>query len=76
VSTEGGSVECDEGLDLEEGLDEEQKRRLRAVRRGYRAQSAEIKNNGWEIEVSFLDGSKVVVNSKHLKLKAAELCKS
>ena len=64
--------ELDEGSQLD-GLDEGQKRRLRAVRRGYRAQSAEVKNNGWEIEISYLDGSKVIVNSKHLKLKADEL---
>ena len=54
-------------------LDDEQKRRLRAVRRGYRAQSAEVKDNGYVIEVTFMDGSKVNLNSKLLKLRAEEL---
>lgn len=54
-------------------LDDEQKRRLRAVRRGYRAMEAEVKNNGWELEVTFLDGSKVTVNAKLLKLNADRL---
>lgn len=56
-----------------EGLNEEQKRRLRAVRRGYRAEQASVKDNGWLVEVTFMDGSTVSVNSKLLKLKAAEL---
>ncbi|MCB0358166.1 MAG: hypothetical protein KDD44_00970 [Bdellovibrionales bacterium] len=55
------------------GLDDTQKRRLRALRRQYRASGVEIKNNGWEIEITFMDGSKVNVNSKMLKLKAPEL---
>ena len=54
-------------------LSDEQKRRLRAVRRGYRAEHAEVKANGWELEVTYLDGSKVTVNTKLLKLKAKEL---
>lgn len=54
-------------------MDEDQKRRLRAVRRGYRADSVEIKDNGWQIEVTYLDGSKVTVNTKLLKLKASQL---
>ncbi|GEM_PF-4394863 len=54
-------------------LDDAQKRRLRAVRRGYRADEVQVRNNGWELEVSFLDGSKIVVSSKLLKLKAQEL---
>jgi hypothetical protein len=54
-------------------LDDEQKRRLRAIRRGYRAEKVEILNNGWELQVSFLDGSKVVVDSKLLKLRAGDL---
>lgn len=54
-------------------LGEEQKRRLRAVRRGYRAEAVAIKDNGWELEVRFMDGSSVVVSSKLLKLKADEL---
>ena len=59
--------------DLDNGLSDEQKRRLRAVRRGYRAASVEIKENGWQLEVVYLDGSKVSVNTKLLKLKASEL---
>ena len=59
--------------DLDNGLSDEQKRRLRAVRRGYRAASVEIKDNGWQLEVVYLDGSKVSVNTKLLKLKASEL---
>ena len=55
------------------GLTDEQKRRLRAVRRGYRAAAVEIKDNGWLIEVVYLDGSRVAVNSKLLKLRANEL---
>jgi len=56
-----------------QALDDAQKRRLRAVRRGYRAERAEIKDNGWELEVTYLDGSSVTVNTKLLKLKAGEL---
>ncbi len=59
--------------DSEAELSDEQKRLLRAVRRGYRVASVEIKDNGWMLEVVYLDGSKVNVNSKMLKLKAAQL---
>jgi len=54
-------------------LDDSQKRRLRAVRRGYRADKVEVKNDGWQLEVSFLDGSKALVDAKKLKLKLSEL---
>lgn len=57
----------------ESDLSDEQKRRLRALRRQYRAQKAEVKNGGWEVEVTFLDGSKVSVDAKQLKLRASEL---
>lgn len=57
----------------ETGLSEEQKRQLRAVRRGYRAETAQVKDNGWRIEVTFMDGSSVSVSSKLLKLKSCEL---
>ncbi|MCB0322048.1 MAG: hypothetical protein KDD69_00705 [Bdellovibrionales bacterium] len=60
----------------DDALDDEQKRRLRAVRRGYRAQAATVKDNGWQIEVQFLDGSSVTVNAKLLKLRAKELVAS
>jgi len=60
----------------DDSLDDEQKRRLRAVRRGYRAAEVEVKDNGWQLEVTYLDGSKVSVNTKILKLKAAELQES
>jgi len=46
----------------QEVLDDTQKRRLRAVRRGYRAEKAEIKDNGWTVEVTFMDGSKASVS--------------
>ena len=59
----------------ESSLDDEQKRKLRMLRRGYRATEAELKDNGWQIEVSYMDGSKVLVDSKKLKLKAEELGK-
>lgn len=59
--------------DEDQALDDAQKRRLRAVRRGYRAADVEIKDNGWQLEVQYLDGSKVSVNTKLLKIKAAEL---
>ncbi len=62
-----------EVLPDEQPLDAAQKRRLRAVRRGYRAADVEIKDNGWQLEVQYLDGSKVSVNTKLLKIKAAEL---
>lgn len=68
-----GEVESPKDELDELDLDEEQKRRLRAVRRGYRAQAVEIKNNGWEIEIRYMDGSTAVVNSKLVKLKAREL---
>jgi hypothetical protein len=54
-------------------LTDEQKRRLRAVRRGYRAESVEVKDSGWLVEVKYLDGSVIHLNSKLLKLKAKEL---
>lgn len=54
-------------------LSEEQKRQLRAVRRGYRAESVTIKDNGWQLEVRYLDGSVVTVNTKMLKIRAADL---
>ncbi len=54
-------------------LTDDQKRQLRALRRGYRADSAEIKDNGWTVQVTFMDGSSVQVNSKMLKLRASEL---
>lgn len=54
-------------------LSDEQKRRLRAVRRGYRAASVEVKNNGWDLEITYLDGSRVTVNAKLIKLKAGQL---
>lgn len=57
----------------ESELSDEQKRRLRALRRQYRAQNAEVKNGGWEVEVTFLDGSKVSVNAKQLKLRAPDM---
>lgn len=57
-------------------LDDEQKRRLRAVRRGYRAAEVNVKNNGWEIEIVYLDGSRIVVDSKLLKLKSSEVALS
>ncbi len=54
-------------------LSDEQKRRLRAVRRGYRAESVEVKDGGWMIEVRYMDGSKEMFNSKMLKLQASTL---
>ena len=51
-------------------IDAAQKRRLRLLRRAYRAQSVEIRNGGWELEITYMDGSKVVVNPKLVKLKA------
>ena len=73
-----GGMEMEEGSADEEqdallGLDDEQKRRLRALRRGYRAKSVEVKDNGWLLEITFMDGSKVQLNSKLLKLKADQL---
>ena len=66
--------ESDEELGVDASqLDDMQKRRLRAVRRGYRAASVSVKNNGWELEVTYLDGSTVTVNAKLIKLKAVEL---
>ncbi len=56
-----------------DGLDEAQKRRLRALRRTYRADKVEVKNDGWALEITYLDGSKVLVDSKKLKLKVSEL---
>lgn len=57
----------------ESELSDEQKRRLRALRRQYRASDVQIKNSGWELEVTYLDGSKVTINAKQLKLRAPEL---
>lgn len=57
----------------EDELSDEQKRRLRALRRQYRASNAEVKNGGWDVEITFLDGSKVSVNAKQLKLRAPDL---
>ena len=54
-------------------LDEAQKRRLRALRRTYRADKVEVRNDGWALEITYLDGSKVMVDSKKLKLKISEL---
>ena len=54
-------------------LDEEQKRRLRAVRRGYRAENVEIKDNGWKIEVTYMDGTKEIFDAKKMKIKKSEL---
>ncbi len=59
-------------VDVEQ-LDDSQKRRLRAIRRGYRAEKVEVKDDGWTLEVTFMDGSKAKVNSKLLKLKEKEL---
>ena len=56
-----------------ERLDDSQKRRLRALRKTFRAEKIQIKDDGWAIEVSFMDGSKARVNSKLLKLKEQEL---
>lgn len=56
-----------------QNLDDKQKRRLRALRKTYRAEKVDIKDDGWTLEISFLDGSKVRVNSKLLKLKEKEL---
>lgn len=67
------SLPSGQALIDEEALDDAQKRRLRALRRQYRAEKAEVKDGGWQVEVTFLDGSKVSVNSKMLKLKAGEL---
>jgi len=64
--------EVDKGVDVEQ-LDDNQKRQLRAIRRGYRAEKVDIIDNGWTLEVTFMDGSKVRVNSKLLKLKEKEL---
>jgi hypothetical protein len=62
-----------EGNNEEQVQDDAQKRRLRAVRRGYRADKVAIKDNGWQLEVEYLDGTKITVNSKLLKLKAEML---
>ena len=59
-------------VNLEE-LDDSQKRRLRAVRRGYRAEKVSVKNDGWCLEITFLDGSKALVDTKKLKLKLEEV---
>jgi len=60
------------GVNVEQ-LDDSQKRRLRALRRGYRAEKVEVKDDGWTLEITFMDGSKAKVNSKILKLKEKEL---
>ena len=70
--TSGEELDEELGAEAKE-LDDLQKRRLRAVRRGYRAGSVAIKNNGWELEITYLDGSVVTVNSKLIKLKAGDL---
>ncbi len=57
----------------EDELSDEQKRRLRALRRQYRASNAEVRNGGWDVEITFLDGSKISVNAKQLKLRAPDL---
>ncbi len=59
-------------LDID-NLDDKQKRHLRALRKTYRAEKVDIKDDGWTLEISFLDGSKIRVNSKLLKLKEQEL---
>ena len=59
--------------DLIDDLDDEQKRRLRALRRGYRAEKVEVLDNGWKLQISYQDGSKVVVDAKSVKLKAKDL---
>lgn len=56
-----------------ENLDDAQKRRLRALRRTYRAEKVEIKNDGWALEIVFQDGSKEVFDAKKIKLKLDEL---
>jgi hypothetical protein len=65
AALEGSSVPVRKDLHM----NDEQKRMLRAVRRGYRAEGAEIKDNGWDIVITYMDGSKVTVNAKMLKLK-------
>lgn len=73
MSSEENDLARDELDEESADLDDAQKRRLRAVRRGYRAAEAIVKNNGWEIEIRYLDGSSVTVNSKMLKLRASDL---
>ena len=55
------------------GLSDEQKRQLRALRRSYRAEKVTILNDGWDLEIRFMDGSTVKVNAKSVKLRSAEL---
>jgi hypothetical protein len=62
-----------ESVDSSPDLSDEQKRQLRAVRRGYRAESVSVKNDGWDLEIRFMDGSSVMVSSKAIKLKKGEL---
>ncbi len=66
-------MEAQRDIEKKAELSDEQKRRLRAVRRGYRAESVEVKDSGWLIEIKYLDGTTVQLNSKLLKLKAKEL---
>jgi len=54
-------------------LDDAQKRRLRALRKTYRAESVEIKNDGWALEIIFQDGSREIFDTKKIKLKLPEL---
>lgn len=54
-------------------LSDEQKRQLRALRRSFRAEKVTILNDGWDLEICFMDGSTVRVNSKSVKLRSAEL---
>ena len=56
-----------------DNLSDVEKRRLRALRRGYRAKAAVVKNNGWQLEVEYLDGTKISVDTKLLKIKAPEI---
>ncbi len=44
-----------------EQLDDAQKRSLRALRRGYRVEQVEVKDNGWQLEIRYMDGSTVSV---------------
>ena len=56
-----------------EQLDDAQKRSLRALRRGYRVEQVEVKDNGWQLEIRYMDGSTVSVNSKLLKINEKKL---
>lgn len=65
--------EVDDGDTSALAENDEQKRALRMLRRGYRADSVRVIDNGWQIEVRFMDGSTATVSSKMLKIKAAQL---